>query len=191
MKQAKEQVYINLLATKIHDKVTSSAKVTQGDEKHYYTTNIAQYQVAAATTRNVAHILVKTKAWRTRSSRSCRTARALRPSRRSTRPTRLGPQRRQALHRDRAVRPARASRPSRRSRRPRSRSRPGQSRAPVHSQYGWHVIKAAGPIVKSEGAHADVQPRSRRRSSRPFSSRSRRRCGSSGSPTCRSSTRGK
>ena len=62
MKAAREQVYINLLATKMHDKVTASAKVTDAEERAYYTSNLAQYAVAAATTRNVAHILVKSKA---------------------------------------------------------------------------------------------------------------------------------
>ena len=61
-KAAQEQVFVNLLATKIHDKVTSSAKVSTSDEMAYYKANMAQYAVAAAATRNVAHILVKTKA---------------------------------------------------------------------------------------------------------------------------------
>ncbi len=45
--QAKEQVFINLLATKIHAKVTDSAKVTPAQESQYYKANAAQFMTAA------------------------------------------------------------------------------------------------------------------------------------------------
>lgn len=58
MAEAQEQVKINLLATRIHDKVTASATVTTKEERAYYTSNIAQYSTP---TRSVEHILVKQK----------------------------------------------------------------------------------------------------------------------------------
>ncbi len=69
MKAAREQVYINLLATKIHDKVTASAKVTDKQEKDYYDANLAQYSMTQPTTRNVAHPR-RRQGWRTGSSRN-------------------------------------------------------------------------------------------------------------------------
>ena len=58
---AKQQVYVNLLANKLHTKITAGAKVTEAEEKANYNSNISQYVVQAATTREVAHILVKTR----------------------------------------------------------------------------------------------------------------------------------
>lgn len=61
MKEAEAQVNLNLLATRMYAKVTKSAKVTTTQEQQYYNQNIAQYNVAAGTTRSVAYILVKSK----------------------------------------------------------------------------------------------------------------------------------
>jgi len=61
MQTARQEVYINLLATKIKTKVTSTAKVTVAQEKAYYNQNIAQFSVPAGKTRSVEHILVKSK----------------------------------------------------------------------------------------------------------------------------------
>jgi parvulin-like peptidyl-prolyl isomerase len=59
MQQAQAEVLLNLLAQKLHTKITASAKVTDAQEKAYYTSNIAQYAVGAATTRSVEYILRK------------------------------------------------------------------------------------------------------------------------------------
>jgi parvulin-like peptidyl-prolyl isomerase len=59
--QAKQQVYVNLLASKLRTKVTSGAKVTEKQERDYYNSNLAQYNTPASSTRNVEHILVKSK----------------------------------------------------------------------------------------------------------------------------------
>ncbi len=58
---AKQEVSLNLLAQKLRTKVTSTAKVTEAQEKAYYQTNIATYSTAAQSTRSVEHILVKSK----------------------------------------------------------------------------------------------------------------------------------
>lgn len=41
--EAKQQVYVNLLATKLHTKITASAKVTPAQEKAYYLANQSTY----------------------------------------------------------------------------------------------------------------------------------------------------
>jgi foldase protein PrsA len=61
MATARQEVFVNLLATKIKTKVTSTAKVTTAQEQAYYTANKAQFSTAATTTRSVEHILVKSK----------------------------------------------------------------------------------------------------------------------------------
>ena len=59
LKAVRDQKYINLLGTKLQAKVTASAKVTEQQEKAYYSSNIAQFQQAAATTRPVQYILFR------------------------------------------------------------------------------------------------------------------------------------
>ena len=62
MDAARKQVRVNLIAQKIHDKVTKSAKVTDAEVQQYYDQNKAtSYSVPASTTRSVEHILVKEK----------------------------------------------------------------------------------------------------------------------------------
>ena len=61
MATARQEVFVNLLATKIKTKVTSTATVTPAQEHTYYNTNKAQFQTPASTTRSVEHILVKSK----------------------------------------------------------------------------------------------------------------------------------
>jgi foldase protein PrsA len=58
---AKYRVMVGLLGNKVKAKVTSKAAVSALEAKQYYDTNKSQYEQAAATTRQVAHILVKTK----------------------------------------------------------------------------------------------------------------------------------
>jgi foldase protein PrsA len=61
MATARQEVFVNLLATKVKTKVTQSAKVTMAQEQAYYNTNKAQFQTPATKTRSVEHILVKSK----------------------------------------------------------------------------------------------------------------------------------
>jgi parvulin-like peptidyl-prolyl isomerase len=61
METARQEVYQNLLATKIRTKIISAAKVTTADERTYYNQNITQYSTPAQKKRSVEHILVKTK----------------------------------------------------------------------------------------------------------------------------------
>jgi parvulin-like peptidyl-prolyl isomerase len=59
LETARQEVRVNLLAEKIHTKVTKSVKVTDAAAKAYYELNISNYQVGASTTRNVEYILFK------------------------------------------------------------------------------------------------------------------------------------
>ncbi len=59
MNLVRELLLINQLSTKIRNKVTASATVTEAQEKSYYNTNIAEYSTPAATTRSVQYILFK------------------------------------------------------------------------------------------------------------------------------------
>lgn len=155
MKQAKEQVYINILATKIHDKVTSTAKVTQGDEMHYYNTNIAQYQVAAATTRNVAHILVKTKALANTIEQKLQNGASFASLAMKYSTDTGSAQNGGKL----CIAKSGQSGACIATVAPFSKAafalKTGAVSAPVHSQYGWHVIKAEGPIVNQK-AHTEA-----------------------------------
>jgi len=57
METARDEVYINLLADKIHKKVTETVKVTSRQAKVYYTTHMSDYTTPASTTRNIQYIL--------------------------------------------------------------------------------------------------------------------------------------
>jgi parvulin-like peptidyl-prolyl isomerase len=59
VEEAKQQLYVNLLAQKLHDKVSKAATVTDAQAQQYYHVNLSQYSVPAATTRNVQYILFK------------------------------------------------------------------------------------------------------------------------------------
>ncbi|MDX6479805.1 MAG: foldase protein PrsA [Gaiellaceae bacterium] len=62
MEDARQQVYVNLLADKVHSQVTASVQVTTKQARSYYELNHSQYTTPAQVTREVAHILVKTRA---------------------------------------------------------------------------------------------------------------------------------
>jgi foldase protein PrsA len=154
LKAAQEQVYVRLLATKLHDKVTSSAKVSESDEKAYYKANLAQYTVAAATTRNVAHILVKTRAEANMIEKKLKNGAsfAVLAKKYSTDGSaqsggkiciaKTG----QSGACSQTVAPfAKAA----------FALKVGQISAPVHSPFGWHVITALGPIQQQK-AHTQT-----------------------------------
>jgi foldase protein PrsA len=166
MKQAREQVFINLLATKMHTKVTSSAKSTPADENAYYKANLAQFAVVASTTRHIAHILVKTKALANTIEQKLQNGAnfaalakqystdtgsaanggelCMSKSGQVTDPNPINPATPDTCQT--MVAPfAKVA----------WALKTGKISAPVHSQYGWHVIKAVGP-VDVQKAHTET-----------------------------------
>jgi foldase protein PrsA len=150
--EAKQQVLVSLLAKGIHDKVTASAKVTDSQELADYHKNIAQYVVQAATTREVAHILVKTKAQANKIEQKLRNGASF-----------------AALAKKYSTDTGSAANGGKlciakpvsagvciQTVAPFSNAgfklKTGAISAPVHSQYGWHVITALGP-VKNQKQH--------------------------------------
>lgn len=61
MATARQEVFVNLLATKVKNKITATAKVTPSQVQAYYNSHKSQFQTPATTTRSVEHILVKSK----------------------------------------------------------------------------------------------------------------------------------
>jgi foldase protein PrsA len=150
MDQAKQQVYVNLLATKIHEKVTAPAKVAASEERAYYTANIAQYLVQASTTRQVAHILVKSKALANKLETKLANgadfaALAKKYSTDTTSGANGG-----KLCISKPVSAGVCIQVVPEFAKAAFGLNTGHISAPVKSQYGWHVIKALGPVTKQK-----------------------------------------
>ena len=145
--QYESQERVNLLAQKVKTKVTASAKVTLAQEKAYYQTNLASYSVSAATTREVAHILVKTKSLATKIEKKLKNGGNF-----------------AALAKQYSIDTGSAQNGGKLCIAKSGQSgsciqtvppfakaafalKTGQISPPVHSQYGWHVIKALGPVT--------------------------------------------
>ncbi|HLX32495.1 MAG TPA: peptidylprolyl isomerase [Gaiellaceae bacterium] len=147
MTTARQEVYLNLLGQKLKTKVTATAKVTTAQEQDYYNTNKAQYSVPAATTRNIAHILVKTKAEALTLEKKLQAgANFADLAKKYSTDTGSAPnggklcmaKSGQSGSCTQMVPPfAKAG----------FALKTGQISAPVHSQFGWHIIKALGPIT--------------------------------------------
>lgn len=145
-KAAEDQVFVNLMATKLHDAVTKSATVSESDEKAYYQSNIAQYAVAAAVTRNIAHILVKTKAEalsiEKKLAKGASFAALAKKYSTDTGSAANGGQ----LCMAKSGQSGSCSQMVAPFAKAAWALKTGQISQPVHSQFGWHVIKAVGPV---------------------------------------------
>lgn len=144
MATARQEVYVNLLAQKIHTNVTKTATVSIAQLRAYYTQNIAQYTTAAQTTRSVRHILVKTKKLANTIEGKVTSANFAQLAKKYSLDTGS------AAHggklsaiKGKLVKPFETVAFSLKT---------GAISAPVHSTYGWHIIQALGPI-KSAPAH--------------------------------------
>lgn len=144
--QAEQQVKVNLLAQKIQKKVTAQAKVSDAQAKSYYETNKAQYQAPAATTRNVAHILVKSKSLANTIEQKLKNGASFAALAKKYSTDQGSAQKGGQL----CVSKSGTSGSCFQTVAPFANAafslKTGQISAPVHSQYGWHIIKALGPV---------------------------------------------
>ena len=147
MHAAQEQVFINLVSTKIHDKVIATATVSGADEQAYYHSNIAQYTTAAATTRNIAHILVKTKAQAQTIERKLAAGASFAALAKKYSTDTGSAQNGGQLCMSKSGTSGQCNQMVTPFANAAWALKTGQISAPVHSQFGWHVIKAVGPIV--------------------------------------------
>jgi foldase protein PrsA len=155
MAAARQQVYINLLATKLRDKVIASAKVTPAQEQAYYKANLAQYTVAAATTRNVAHILVKTKSQADMIEQKLKNGASFAALAKKYSTDTGSAQNGGKLCIAKSGQSGSCIQTVAPFAKVAFALKTGQISAPVHSQYGWHVIEAVGP-VKNQNAHTQT-----------------------------------
>jgi foldase protein PrsA len=145
---AQRQVYIHLLVTKLQAKVTKTAKVSAAQAKAYYTANLAQYAVpAGSTTRNVAHILVKTKAEALKIEKQLQNgAKFADLAKKYSIDT--GSAQNGGLI---CISKKGSAGPCQQTVPPFAKAgfalKTGAISPPVHSQFGWHIITALGPVM--------------------------------------------
>ncbi|HLX31540.1 MAG TPA: peptidylprolyl isomerase [Gaiellaceae bacterium] len=141
MAEARSQVTINLLGNKIKTKVTASANVTTAEEQQYYKTNSAQFHTPAETTRSVRHILVKTKSLADKLEQKVNNSNFASLAKKysiDTGSAQLGGK--LTAVKGQLVKPFQDVA---------FKLKTGQISAPVHSQFGWHIIQALGPVKKT------------------------------------------
>ena len=144
MDLAKQEVHTNLLAQKIHTKVTASAKVTDAQEQDYYRTNIAQYQTPAQTSREVRHILVAKKSLADKIENQITNANFAQLAKKYSTDTGSASQGgKLSAIKGQLVKPFENVAFSLKT---------GEISAPVKSRFGWHIIQALG-AVKTVKAH--------------------------------------
>jgi parvulin-like peptidyl-prolyl isomerase len=149
MAAVRQIVFTRQLATKLYNKVIATAKVSQAQLKAYYTTNLAQYAVPkGATTRNLAHILVKTKAEALKIEKQLQNgAKFADLAKKYSTDTGSAPNGGQiCIAKKGSAGPCQQTVP------PFSKAgfalKTGEISRPVHSQFGWHIITALGPVMK-------------------------------------------
>jgi foldase protein PrsA len=148
------EIQPQLLSQKIYDKVTSSVKVSKTAAKAYYDQNKATYTTPAETTRSVRHILVSSKKLaeklETKLKNGASFAALAKKYSTDTGSAQLGGKLNAV--KGQLVKPFQDVAFSLKT---------GAVSPPVHSQYGWHIIQALGP-VKHSTAHlqsfAKVEP---------------------------------
>jgi parvulin-like peptidyl-prolyl isomerase len=143
MPVAEKEVYLRLLAQKIQTKVTASAAVTAAAVRAYYTQNLSQYTTPESTTRQVRHILVKTRAQAIRLRRQVTNANFGQLAKKnSTDPGSASKGGRMTAVKGQLLKPFEDVAFTLKT---------GEISAPVHTQAGWHIIQALGPIKTTKG----------------------------------------
>lgn len=132
----------NLLTQKIQAKVTASAKVSNADALKYYNKNKASFSTPAETTRSVRHILVSSKSQaevlETKLANGASFASLAKKYSKDTGSAQNGGK--LTAVKGQLVKPFQDvafTIPT------------GKVSQPVHSQFGWHIIEALGPVKKT------------------------------------------
>jgi foldase protein PrsA len=135
----------NLLTQKIQAKVTSSAKVSNAEALNYYNKNKSSFSTPAQTTRSVRHILVSSKSQaeqlETKLANGASFAALAKKYSKDTGSAQDGGK--LTAVKGQLVKPFQDVAFSLKT---------GKVSQPVHSQFGWHIIQALGP-VKNTPAH--------------------------------------
>jgi parvulin-like peptidyl-prolyl isomerase len=139
MAEVRDTIRLNLLQQNVTKKLTAGIKVTDKEALDYYKKNKSAYQ--KPTTRNISHILVKTKAKAEKIYQELKAGAdfAKLAKKNSTDTTSavqggsLGVQSENAL-----VKPFSDVA---------FKLKTGEISKPVHTQFGWHIIKAVGPVI--------------------------------------------
>jgi foldase protein PrsA len=142
--QAEQQLRITLLAQKINAKVTSNVKVTPAAVKSYYQQNKATYTVPP--TREVRHILVSSKSLANTLETKLRNGASFAAlAKKYSKDTTSGQQGGKLC-----VAHGSTSGACTQTVPPFDKAafalKTNEISAPVHSQYGWHIIQALGPV---------------------------------------------
>jgi parvulin-like peptidyl-prolyl isomerase len=135
----KDSIRLNLLQQKVTEKLTSGVKITDKEAHDYYEKNIHNYE--KPTSRDLAHILVKTKAKADKLYAQLQNGadfgklakKNSTDSGSAVNDGKLGVQAASAL-----VKPFSAVA---------FKLKTGTISKPVHTQFGWHIIKALGPVI--------------------------------------------
>jgi foldase protein PrsA len=143
--QAEQQLRISLLAQRINTKVTSTVKVTPAAVKQYYQQNKATYTMPQ--TREVRHILVSSKSLAETLETKLRNGASFAAlAKKYSKDTTTGAQGGKlcVAHGSNAGACTQTVPPFDKVA---FALKTHQISAPVHSQYGWHIIQALGPVV--------------------------------------------
>jgi foldase protein PrsA len=139
------EIQPQLLGQKVYDKVTSSVLVSKADAKKYYDQNKTTFTTPAETTRSVRHILVDSKSLANKLEGELKNgasfAKLAKKYSKDTSSAQLGGKLNAV--KGQLVKPFQDVAFSLKT---------GQTSQPVHSQFGWHIIQALGP-VKNTSAH--------------------------------------
>jgi parvulin-like peptidyl-prolyl isomerase len=140
-KQVEDSVRSQLLSEAIFKKVTSNVKVPDTEIAHYYQTHLSQYKQAES--RDVRHILVKTKAKADQIEQQLKNggdfATLAKKYSTDTSSKSLGGRLPGGITRGQTVPPFDKAAFA---------LKLNQISKPVHSQYGWHIIQALSPVRK-------------------------------------------
>jgi parvulin-like peptidyl-prolyl isomerase len=139
--QVEDSIRSQLLSEAIFKKVTANVKVSDSEIAHYYQTHLSQYKQAAS--RDVRHILVKTKAKADQIEQQLKNggdfAALAKKYSTDTSSKSLGGRLPGGITRGQTVPPFDKVA---------FKLKVNQISAPVHSQYGWHIIQALSPVRK-------------------------------------------